>query len=1091
MYRRLAEFSFKKRWVVVLAWVVLAALMVVFAPPLAKVGITDQESFLPSGAPSVRAGQLIAEKFPQDSAVGDTIVFFRATGLTEGDMAYARGVQDWLASPNAPSEVSKVISVFSNPELEPMLRSADGTAMLMTVEFSTAVSSAPTHEAVNRIREYLKGKPAGLEVYTAGSASVARDTLETVKRSLDRTTWATVALVVVILLIIYRSPVAALVPLATIVAAYLVSMGVLGFLAQAGVKMSTQMDIFAVVVIFGVGTDYCLFIVSRFREELHRQSTRFEAGVRTMEKIGAVIAASATVVILAFLFLNVASFGLSRTLGTGLAVCIFVTLLAGLTLTPALLSVMGARLFWPFGNEVKRADRGFWHSLARNVSRNAAWVVPLVIVCLLLPYVALPRMVRSFDVLADIPADLDSAKGFDTLEGHFDPGEIFPTHVMLLAKDGDVTDELAALDALVKEIRQIPGVSRVRSLLTPTGEPVQAGLFTVEGQLALLSESLGAVGAALEGGPSAVGASDPAALRDYLQQLGEAYPEVKDLPAYSGALADAATLQNQLARLEQKMRVTGQLEAIAEQVGMLASGLRSPMLTAAPESLAQYAGMLQVLKQYLVGLGEAFPFVKDEASYATALTRLDEIAGAWEQAQRGLFVSGQLGIIADSLDDLAKKLETPASLMQVDTAGQLAALRNYLAELAERYPWVVSDPSFAAAGEHFAKIAAAASKLQGGQVPLSDLPAALSALKGEVVGMAGAMRTLADGFAARDPKASFVPKNLPTGLMRPAELAVKVEEFGLSLLELRATFEAKAPDARYVATGLAAGATEDAAALKAAVNSLMANLRDLQREFGGKAAYLYPKALFATSAAAQALEKAFISQDRAATRMYVVLEPEPYSNAALDLSLKVREAVARFAEQRDSQVYITGSSIAFADIRQVSNEDFVKVLVLIAIGVFVVMVALLRSIVAPAYLVLTVLLSYGSTLGLTVFTFQMLLGQEGVNLLIPTIVLVLLVALGADYNIFLMSRVREETASGEFVEGLVAATSRTGAIITSCGIVLAGTFATMMLSPMTMLFQVGASVAFGVLLDTFVIRGILVPGIARLLRERNWWPSKR
>ncbi|GAB4506486.1 MAG: MMPL family transporter [Anaerolineales bacterium] len=1096
MYRKFAAFSFQKRWVVILAWVLLAVLMVAFAPPLEKVGITDQESFLPSGAPSVKAGKLIAEKFPKDSAIGDTIVFFRSVGLTDGDMAYAREVEQWLQSPSAPSEVSRVISVFSNPELEPMLKSADGTAMLMTVEFTTAVSAAPTHEAVDRIRAYLKGKPAGLEVYTAGSASVARDTLETVKRSLDRTTWATIALVVIILLVIYRSPVAALVPLATIGAAYLVSTGVLGFLAQAGVKMSTQMDIFAVVVIFGVGTDYCLFIVSRFREELHRQGTRFEAGVRTMEKIGAVIAASATVVILAFLFLNVASFGMSRTLGTGLAVCIFITLLAGLTLTPALLSVMGTRLFWPFANEAEHPERGFWHGLAHNVSRNAAWVVPLVIVCLLVPYAALPKMVRSFDILADVPKDLDSAKGFETLKGHFDPGEIFPTHVMLLAKDGDVTDELATLDAVVQEVQKIPGVLRVRSLLTPTGETGQAVPFTVDAQLTLLADGLRNAATAFVGGQgSGAGGADPAtlvaAMNAYLQQLAETYPDVKAQPAYTDAVASAKALQNQLARLEQKMRVTGQLETIAEQVGMLATGLRSPMLTAAPESLAQYASMLQTLKQYLAGLGDAYPFVKGEASYAKALAALDEISAAWAQAQRGLLVSGQLDIIADSLDALAKQLDNPASLMQVDTASQLTALQSYMGELAERYPWVVGEPAFAAAGERLAQMAQAAAKLKGGQVALSDLPAALSALKAEVTGMAEAMRTLAGSFASRDPKASFVPKNLPGGLMRPADLAGKVEEFGLSLLELRGAFEAKAPDARYVAAGLSGAAGEDVTALAATVKSLASNLDALRRGFEGKKAYLYPKALFAAIPAAQALEKAFVSEDRTATRLYVILEPEPYSNAALDLSQRVRKAVGQAVEGTGSEVYITGSSVAFADIRQVSNEDFIKVLVLIAIGVFVVMIALLRSVVAPTYLVLTVLLSYGSTLGLTVFVFQMLMGQEGVNLLIPTIVLVLLVALGADYNIFLMSRVREETASAEFVEGLVAATSRTGAIITSCGIVLAGTFATMMLSPMTMLFQVGASVAFGVLLDTFVIRGILVPGIARLLRERNWWPSKR
>lgn len=1103
MYRRLASFAFRQRWVVIGIWVLLAVVMAVWAPPLQKVGITDQESFLPSGAPSVKAGQVIAEKFPTDSAVGDTIVFFRATGLTDDDMAYARSVEDWLASADAPDEVSRVVSVFSNPELAPMLKSSDGTAMLMSVEFSTAVSSAPTHAAVNRIRAHLQDHPSGLEVYTAGSASVARDTLETVKRSLDRTTWATIALVVVILLVIYRSPVAALVPLATIGAAYFVSTGVLGFLARAGVKMSTQMEIFAVVVIFGVGTDYCLFIVSRFREELHRQSTRFEAGMQTMEKIGAVITASATVVILAFLFLNVARFGLSRTLGTGLAVCIFITLLAGLTLTPALLSVMGARLFWPFANEVEHRERGFWHGLAHGVSRNARWVVPVVIVALLVPYAALPKMVRSFDILADIPADMDSVKGFETLKGHFDSGEIFPTHVMLLTEDGDIRDELGAVATLAERLRQIPGVVRVRSLLTPTGDAEQAGLFTVDGQLGLLSEGLSRAAAAFTGGQSAPAApEDPVALvtalNAYLQQLGNAYPEVKATPAYSGAVADARALQGQMARLQQQMLVTGQLEMIAEQVGTLAVGLHSPMITAAPDALGQYVGTLQALKDYLTDLGAAFPFAKDEASYTKALASLEEIASVWARVQKGLFVSGQIGIIADGLDALAKQLENPASLMKTDAAGQLAALQSYLAELAERYPWVAAEPSFAAAGEHFAKMAEVVGKLQGGQIPMSDLPSALAALKSEVTGMAEALRVLSDAFVARDPKASFVPKNMPAGMMRPTDLANKVEEFGLALLELRAAFEAKAPDARYVPTGqfassglLAGTATQDAAALVTTVKSLAGNLGELRRGFEGRAAYLYPTALLALSPEAQSLEKAFVSADGSATRMYVVLRPEPYSNEALNLSLEVRKAASQVGTEIGKEVYITGSSAAFADIRQVSNEDFVKVLVLIAIGVFVVMIALLRAIVAPAYLVLTVLLSYGSTLGLTVFVFQMLMGQEGVNLLIPTIVLVLLVALGADYNIFLMSRVREETASAEFVEGLVAATSRTGAIITSCGIVLAGTFATMMLSPMTMLFQVGASVAFGVLLDTFVIRGILVPGIARLLRERNWWPAKK
>jgi RND superfamily putative drug exporter len=312
-------------------------------------------------------------------------------------------------------------------------------------------------------------------------------------------------------------------------------------------------------------------------------------------------------------------------------------------------------------------------------------------------------------------------------------------------------------------------------------------------------------------------------------------------------------------------------------------------------------------------------------------------------------------------------------------------------------------------------------------------------------------------------------------------------------MKLRKVFADAQPDASYLPTEMMSQGdmAQLGASLITDVNALSASLSTLSQAFVGKNAYLYSESLLSLSSGAEDLGKVFFSSDATATRLYVILTPEPYSNEALKVSDGVRQAAEQSIANTGLGVYISGSSAAFADIQQISGEDFVRVLILTAAGVLLVMMILLRSVAAPLYLVLTVLLSYGSTLSLTVVVFQILLGQGGLNLLIPTMILVLLVALGADYNIFLMSRVREETTGKNFVEGLVSATSRTGAIITSCGIVLAGTFATMMLSPMSILLQVGAAVAFGVLLDTFVIRGMLVPAIARLLQRRNWWPSRR
>ena len=185
-----------------------------------------------------------------------------------------------------------------------------------------------------------------------------------------------------------------------------------------------------------------------------------------------------------------------------------------------------------------------------------------------------------------------------------------------------------------------------------------------------------------------------------------------------------------------------------------------------------------------------------------------------------------------------------------------------------------------------------------------------------------------------------------------------------------------------------------------------------------------------------------------------------------------------------------GATAQFADIQTSINKDIVNVMIIVVIGVMLIFMILLRSIIAPLYLLATVVLSFGATLGIVTLIFQDALGQNGILYMIPIILFVLLIALGADYNIFLSSRIREESGKLGILEGVRVASSKTGGIITACGIILAGTFATLVFAPMQMMVQVGVAVAIGVLLDTFIVRALLVPAIATLVGRWNWWPSK-
>jgi uncharacterized membrane protein YdfJ with MMPL/SSD domain len=238
----------------------------------------------------------------------------------------------------------------------------------------------------------------------------------------------------------------------------------------------------------------------------------------------------------------------------------------------------------------------------------------------------------------------------------------------------------------------------------------------------------------------------------------------------------------------------------------------------------------------------------------------------------------------------------------------------------------------------------------------------------------------------------------------------------------------------------------------------------------------------------------YLSADRRASQLSLVTADEPYSPAAFEAVRRVRELLAGWPSSSQAQViaaaFVGGPTATAADVQTATTEDFKLVGLITVVGVFVVLTLLLRSLVAPFYLVGSVLLSFGTTMGLATFIFQGLLGQAGLNFLVPLIVFVLLVALGSDYNIFLMSRVREESVARDLRAGITVASARTGTVITSAGIILAGTFAAMTVAPLQVLQQVGLTVALGVLVDTLVVRSLLIPALTTLIGEWAWWPSR-
>ncbi|MGW5271874.1 MMPL family transporter [Streptomyces sp. NPDC004044] len=221
-------------------------------------------------------------------------------------------------------------------------------------------------------------------------------------------------------------------------------------------------------------------------------------------------------------------------------------------------------------------------------------------------------------------------------------------------------------------------------------------------------------------------------------------------------------------------------------------------------------------------------------------------------------------------------------------------------------------------------------------------------------------------------------------------------------------------------------------------------------------------------------------------RIDATLEDPADSDAAKNTVARLREAVHTVP---GSESLVGGYTAQQYDTRQTAERDRMLIVPVVLVIILVILVGLLRSLLMPVLLVATVALNYFATLGVSALVFQGILGFSGTDTSVPLYGFVFLVALGVDYNIFLMSRVREESLGHGAREGVLRGLTATGGVITSAGVVLAATFAALGVIPLAFLVQIAFIVAFGVLMDTLVVRSLLVPALVRDIGAKAWWPG--
>ncbi len=914
--------SRRPAWVTTI-WLGVAAAIGCFSPNLTRLAAEAQASMLPADAESLRAAEVVNRSWPDQAYDAMAVVILhRPDGLTEADRQYASRLAQRLQGAGRPVAIASVLGPNSTPEIAARLMSEDGTVSLVAAMLSSSFVAPASHDVVAWMERQLKedgfSPPPGLEIRWTGDAVIGRDYMASVQTSLDRAAVATVALLLCVLLAVYRSFWLALVPLATIGASLVISRGMLAWMMLAGWELSPLVELFLIAILFGTGTDFCLFLSWRYAEHLNANKPAASMRVTLARSVGALVTSAGTIII-GLLLMGATRFKLFSSTGPSVALSLVVALVATLTLTPALL-VLLARIHPRSFDGLAGTRRVFWDRLGRTVMARPLWswvftvlaMVPLSILGLRTHFIQ--------DLLSEMQEDTASVRDFGLVASKFDPGMLAPLTVVL-ESDTDLHSStgLALIDDVSRLLAHQRRLSEVRSATQPLGSPQPLAR-------ARLASRLGEV-------------------NDGFQKLSDG----------------AGLLHKGLAEGAVKLRTALWLE---ERTGLTLTG--KPMPAIEPKS---------------------------DAAISRAHTR-ETLASGLKQARAVLQISPGMPVTWN-LPALKRAFESVKdSGKGTDSLPSMAQSRS-------------SAPTGAAT---WASQETPQSELRQDPAQESSAPKPQETLLRELLRAADGAAQIADGALRANREVTAI-LNDPVG--------------------------------------------------RRALDRLLVDDRTVND---------YPELLRSFAA--------YIAPDGRHARIDLTQDDRMFSHDAMDQVLTLRHRLNDYLSEYQGirvTARIAGANAESADIRALTYNDQVQSWFIVPIGVFLVLIVALRDPLACLNLVATMVLTYAFALGATHLVFVTLLGAEGLDWKVPYFLFVLLIAVGVDYNVFLMTRLNEESRRNGLRTGIIRAIGQTGGLISSAALITASSFASFILSPLGSLRQLGFALVVGILVDAVLVRPLLVP----------------
>ena len=1026
--------------------------------------------------------------------------------------------------------IKSMLTPYENSATKKNLISKDKTTELVQLNVSKKKSVSNINKQLTKAV-----KTDGIRTYITGADILQDDFSGAIQEGIKKTEVISVIFIFIVLVLVFRSPIVPLISLLTVGVSFITAFSIVTNLVKNfNFPFSNFTQVFMVIVLFGIGTDYNILLYDRFKANLGNGMDKFEAAKNAQWNAGKTILMSGSSILIGFSALGLARFSVYKS-AAGVAVGVAVLLIVLLTLNMFFMTTMGKTMFWPVKTFNGESESPFWRFLSKHSLAHPIIALVLVLAALS-PFYFTYQNKLNYDDTAEIADSTPSKQGFLIVQKHFSKGTAEPATLYIKSNHTlDNEKDLKLIDQLTEQIKHTKGVKTVASVTQPSGSKIKklyvnSQMKTVNNGVSTARNGLGKLSAGSQ--QMTNGLNSAATGTNQLNSgINSAATGANQLTSGLAQLSSGGNQMtsglNQLSAGSQQL-VNG-MNQMSQQLSSQLTGANASQLQQLESGLPQINNGIQQLNSALQSAGTSIDTTGIQSNLQNVASQAQIIGSQLEQAGNTLkSIQGSAGSSSSaSLDSVMtqfKAAESQANLNDQQKAVMEGAMQQILSGIQSQIASQTNSQTSALANQlqsvaqnlqkagdadqqiriNLQNVAGSASSLQNlntqvatlkaqvaqlAQASNVALPGAVSALQqltsglnqiqsalGQGTNALGQLNTGINKLAAASPQLS---NGINSAYSGSQQLSAGMGQLSAGSLQLNTGINKLAQSSPQITNGLNQ--------LNSGLGEGQSYLTGLQKSAAAETFYI-PKSVLHSKTFKPAIDN-YMSSNRKITKITIVFDTNPSDEKATkdaeNISNMARKSLKGTALS-NATVAMGGQSSRINDIKNTASGDFVRTAAIMLIGIGIALMLITHSLLQPVYILGSLLLAYISSLSINHWLVGIFMHRSMLAWNTPFFSFIMLIALGVDYSIFLMTRYREIDENKHLPgERIYYACAIIGTVVISAAIILSGTFAALIPSGIPTLIEVAMTVIVGLIILVIILPIVMTSTIYLSYPIRN------